>query len=196
MAASTFLIIGVLGMILLLVSALLGGDHADMDMNVDVDLDVDTDLEADGHASGVGGGVLEFLSIKGLAVAAVGFGFVGWALTANGTATLLVWMMSILTGIGLWALAVRTLFPWLRAQQGHDLRTVESYHGLVAEVVVRIPRNGTGTVQFTDETGLVLRRDARSTHKDHEVATGKKVVVVLSNADHVVVDEFSFLEGT
>ncbi len=200
MAANTFLVIGAVGMVLLVVSALLGGDHADFDMNVDadldLDLDVDTDVETDVHAGAAGGGVLEWVSIKGLSVGAVGFGFVGWATTTNGYSTLAVWLLSLITGVALWALAVKFLFPILKSQQGHDLQTVESYNGLTAEVVVRIPANGVGTVQFTDPSGMVVRRDARSNHKDHEVAAGKQVLVLLSTAEHVVVDEFSFLEDT
>ena len=205
MAASTFLIIGGVGMVLLLVSAVMGDHDTDMDMDVDLDVDLDmdldadleTDLDADSSSGGaIGGGILEWLSIKGLAVAAVGFGFVGWAMTSNGAATATVWALSIVTGLALWALAVKLLFPWLRQQEGHDLPTLESYHGLIAEVVVRIPANGVGTVQFTDPTGLVLRRDARSHQPDHEVPAGTRVLVVLSTAEHVVVDEYSFLEDT
>jgi hypothetical protein len=185
MAGSTFLVIGVVGLVLLGISAFLGADDADLD----------TDLDVDGSdGSGSGGGVLEWLSVKSLAVAAVGFGFVGWATTSNGNAGVIVWTLSIATGLALWALAVKLLFPWLKQQQGDDLQPLESYQGLTAEVVVRIPANGVGTVQLTDPSGTVVRRDARSTHRDHEVARGTRVLVVLSTAEHVVVDEFSFLE--
>ncbi len=211
MAGSTFLIIGVAGLVLLAISALLGSDDADLDTDVDLDLDLDTDLDVDfdadvdadvdsaldghGHAGGGGGGgVLEWLSVKAIAVAAVGFGFVGWATTSNEYAGAIIWTASIVTGLALWALAVKFLFPWLKTQQGHDLQKLESYAGLTAEVVVRIPPNGIGTVQFTDPSGAVVRRDARSNHKDHEVAAGSRVVVLLSTAEHVVVDEFSFLK--
>lgn len=205
MAASTFLIIGGVGMVLLLISAFLG-DHdtdtdLDVDLDVDMDLDIDTDLDADlaadgSHGHGIGGGVLEWLSIKGLSVAAVGFGSVGWAMTSSGANAGVVWISSIATGLALLVLAVKVLFPWLRRQEGHDLPTLESYHGLIAEVVVRIPANGIGTVQFADPSGMVVRRAARSRHSDQEVPTGKQVLVLLSKADHVVVDEYSFLEDT
>lgn len=59
MAAST-LIIGEVGMLLLIVSALTGADEADLDMDVDLDVDLDldleTDLEADIDAGGSHGG--------------------------------------------------------------------------------------------------------------------------------------------
>ena len=195
MAASTFLVIGAVGMILLVVSAFLGADDADLDMDADFDIDLEADVDTDVHTAGLsGGGILEWVSIKGLAVGAVGFGFVGWATTSNGYSSFVVWLLSIITGIALWALAVKFLFPLLKAQQGDDLQTVESYSGLSAEVVVRIPANGVGTVQFTDPSGMVVRRDARSNHRDHEVAAGKQVLVLLSTAEHVVVDEFSFFE--
>jgi hypothetical protein len=209
MAASTFLIIGGVGMLLLLVSALTGADEADLDMDVDLDVDLDLDLETDldtdldtdlgaggTHGGAIGGGVLEWLSIKAMSVAAVGFGFVGWALTSSGAAAAAVWVLSIVTGLGLWALAVKLLFPWLKRQQGHDLPSLESYQGLIAEVVVRIPPNGIGTVQFTDPSGMVVRRDARSHHPDYEVPQGKRVLMLLSTPEHVVVDEYPFLEDT
>lgn len=197
MAASTFLVIGAVGMILLVVSAFLGTDDGDLDMDADLDIDLEADVDTDVHASGLsGGGILEWFSIKGLAVGAVGFGFVGWATTSNGYSAFVVWFLSIIIGIALWALAVKFLFPLLKAQQGDDLQTVESYSGLTAEVVVRIPANGVGTVQFTDPSGMVVRRDARSNHRDHEVAAGTQVLVLLSTAEHVVVDEFSFFEET
>ncbi len=194
MAANTFLVIGAVGMVLLVVSAFLGADHADLDMDADIDVDLEADLDSDVHGGAVGGGILEWVSIKGLSVGAVGFGFVGWATTTNGYSAIAVWLLSILVGVALWALAVKFLFPMLKSQQGDDMQAVESYSGLTAEVVVRIPANGVGTVQFTDPRGMVVRRDARSNHKDHEVAAGKQVLVLLSTAEHVVVDEFSFLE--
>ncbi|MCP3977474.1 MAG: hypothetical protein GY720_23560 [bacterium] len=194
MAANTFLVIGAVGMVLLVVSAFLGADDADLDMDADIDVDLEADLDSDVHGGAVGGGILEWVSIKGLSVGAVGFGFVGWATTTNGYSAIAVWLLSILVGVALWALAVKFLFPMLKSQQGDDMQAVESYSGLTAEVVVRIPANGVGTVQFTDPHGMVVRRDARSNHKDHEVAAGKQVLVLLSTAEHVVVDEFSFLE--
>lgn len=204
MAASTFLVIGMVGLVLLAIAALLGADDMDVDadLDADFDVDVDTDTDADIHANidsgggGVGGAVLEWLSLKGLAVGAVGFGFVGWAATSNGSSAFVVWLLSITSGMALWALAVKLLFPWLRKQQGHDLQRAESYNGLTAEVVVRIPPNGVGIVQFTDPNGLVLRRDARSRRHEQEIRAGEQVVVLLSTAEHVVVDEFLFLEDT
>lgn len=181
MAGSTFLIIGLAGLVLLGVSAFVGSD--------------DIDVDADG-SSGVGGGILEWFSIKGLSVAAVGFGFVGWATTANNATGGLVWTASLIIGVVLWALAVKMLFPWLKGQQGDDLQSLESYQGQTAEVVVRIPPNGVGTVQFTNSGGAVLRLEARSTNREQEVATGKRVLVVLSNAENVVVEELSFLDDT
>lgn len=190
MAGSTFLVIGVIGLVLLGVSAFLGAD------DVDLDTDLDADLDANGSGGHAGGGILEWLSIKAIAVGAVGFGFMGWATAANDSAGAIVWTASIVTGLALWVLAVKMLFPWLRQQQGDDLLPVGSYQGLTAEVVVRIPPSGVGTVQFTDPHGTVVRREARSTHRDHEVPAGTSVLVVLSTAEHVVVDEFSFLEDT
>lgn len=200
MAEGTFLAIGLIGLVLLAVSALLGADEADVDMDLDVDLDVDLDTDADLDApsggSSMAGTVLEWLSIKAIAVAAVGFGFVGWAATANGAASFIALLSAILTALVLWVLSVRFLFPWLRQQQGDDLQPLEAYEGLTGEVVVRIPADGIGTVQFTDPNGAVVRRDARSTHHDHEVKAGTQVLIVISKSDHVVVDEFSFLEDT
>lgn len=202
MAASTFLVIGMVGLVLLAIAALMGADDMDVDADLDADLDVDVDADTDLHAhadpsgSGVGGTVLEWLSLKGLAVGAVGFGFVGWATTSNGSSALVVWLLSIAAGMALWALAVKLLFPLLRRQQGHDLQRAESYNGLMAEVVVRIPPNGVGIVQFTDPNGLVLRRDARSRQHEQEIRAGEQVVVLLSTSEHVVVDEFLYLEET
>ncbi len=199
MAEGTFLAIGVIGLVLLAVSALLGADEADVDMDLDLDVDVDLDTDADLDSptgGGMAGTVLEWLSIKAIAVAAVGFGFVGWAATANGAASFVALVSAITTAIILWILAVRFLFPWLRQQQGDDLQPLEAYEGLPAEVVVRIPPDGIGTVQFTDPNGAVVRRDARSTHHGHEIKNGTQVLIVLSKSDHVVVDEFSFFEDT
>ncbi len=203
MAASTFLIIGMVGLVLLAVSAMLGSDDADLDMDMDVDLDLDIDVDADtdidtdtsGSGGGGGGGILEWVSIKALAVGAVGFGFVGWATTTNNSAAFIVWTASIITGLALWIMAVKLLFPWLKTQQGDDLQTLDAYEGLMADVVVRIPTNGLGTVQFPDPSGSVIRRNARSVRKDQEVAAGKRVLIVLSKPEHVVVDDdFSLIQ--
>lgn len=197
MAASTFLIIGMVGLVLLAISAMLGADDADLDMDLDVDLDLDVDADVDAGSGGGGGvgGVLEWLSIKALAIGAVGFGFVGWATTANGTAALVVWIVSIITGVVLWVMAVKLLFPWLKTQQGDDLQSLDAYEGLLAEVVVRIPATGLGTVQFADPNGSIIRRNAKSVGKDQEVAAGKRVLIVLSKPEHVVVDDdFSLIQ--
>ena len=103
MAASTFLVIGAVGMVLLVVSAFLGADDADLDMDADLDIDLEADTDTDVHAAAAGGGILEWFSIKGIAVGAVGFGFVGWATTSNGYSTSVVWLLSIIIGIALWA---------------------------------------------------------------------------------------------
>lgn len=209
MASGTFLAIGLAGMAVLLISAFFGSDDtgletdADIDLGVDVDadVDVDTDLDADtdvdGGADGDGsfhgsaaGTVLEWFSLKALAVVAVGFGFMGWAISVGDGSGAMVWTAAIVTGIALWILAVRLLFPLLKRQQGDDLQPVAKYQGLMAEVVVRIPPNGVGIVQLTDPSGAVVRRDARSVHRNHEVTRGSRVLVVMSTAEHVVVDEF------
>jgi hypothetical protein len=220
MAPGTFLAIGVAGLVVLLVSAFLGADDADVDADVDLDLDADLDLgtdldldtdldvetdldvdtnldtEADGGSvvggagHGVASTVLEWFSLKALAVVAVGFGFVGWATSSGDRSSGFVWAASIVTGVALWILAVRLLFPWLKRQQGDDLQPLATYQGLMAEVVVRIPADGVGTVQLIDPSGAVVRRDARSAHRNHEVARGTTVLVVMSTTEHVVVDEF------
>jgi hypothetical protein len=196
MAPGTFLAIGFAGMAILAISALLDTDDTDVEADVDTDVDVDVgadgDIEAGGSAHLGAAGVLEWFSLKALAVVAVGFGFVGWATASNDGTTLLVWTAATSTGLVLWILAVRVLFPWLKRQQGDDLQPLGAYQGLSAEVVVRIPRDGIGIVQFVDPNGAVVRRDARSAHRDHEVSRGTKVMVVLSTAEHVVVDEFEF----
>jgi len=190
--------------VLLAISTFFGGDDTDMDaetdINVDVDVGPDADLDVDGdmhldasHADGAGA-ILQWFSIKALAVAAVGFGFMGWATTSNGNATAIVWIASILTGGAVWAMAVLFLFPWLRRQQGHDLQPASAYQGLTAQVVVRIPADGIGIVQFADPSGAVVRRDARSVHRDHEVAVGTRVAIILATAECVTVDEFSIVE--
>ncbi len=188
MTSGTFLVIGLVGLVLLGISALLGGDDLDTDVDTDFDTDIDADLESDGLAAGV----LEWLSIKALALAAVGFGFFGWALSVMGAAGVLVWTVSILVAMAMWILAVRFVFPWMRSQEGDDLQPVEAYQGLRAQVVVRIPPDGIGTVQLTDPNGAVVRRNARATHKDAEIPAGKEVLIVLSTPEHVVVEEFSF----
>lgn len=207
MAASTFLAIGLVGLVLLAVSAFLGGDEADFDaetdIGFDVDADVDVDVDVDGdfdtdtsHGGGGGGAILQWFSIKAMSVAAVGFGFMGWALKANDSAAALVWIVSTLVGVLLWVLAVRILFPWLRKQQGDDLQSVEAYQGLTAQVVVRVPPGSIGTVQFTDPNGAVIRSDARAVHRDQEMAVGKQVLIILATAEHVVVDEFTDIESS
>ncbi len=201
MEASSFLIIGLVGFVLLAISAFIGSDDADIDVDSDFDIDIDTDTDADidfdsdsGDAISGGSAILQWFSIKALSIAAVGFGFVGWALTSNGAATFIIWLAAIATGFALWALAVLFLFPWIRMQQGNDLQPLEAYQGITGDVVVRIPPDGVGTVQFTDPNGAVIRRDARSIHRGHEVPVGKSVVIVLATEEHVSVDEFSLLE--
>lgn len=222
--SSIFLVIGSVGLVLLVVSAFLAGDHdvdsdADFDMDTDFDIDTDFDMDTDfdvdadfdadtdfdvdthldaGHGeAGHGGGgvsILQWFSLKALSVAAVGFGFMGWAMASNDSSAAGVWFVAIVTGLAVWALAVLFLFPWLRRQQGHDLQPASAYQGLTADVVVRIPANGIGTVQFRDPSGAVVRRTARSVHRDHEVPIGTRVVIVLAAPEHLAVDEFSIIE--
>jgi len=201
-------------LVVLLISAFLGSDDADLeadldldvdvdvdldletdldlDANLDVEADVDTDVDAAGPMHGGAAAVLEWFSLKALAVVAVGFGFVGWAASSTDGSTTVVWTAAIVTGLALWVMAVRLLFPWLKRQQGDDLQPLAAYQGLMAEVVVRIPADGIGIVQLTDPSGAIVRRDARSAHRGHEVARGTRVLVVMSTTEHVVVDEFEF----
>lgn len=202
MTSGTFLAIGVIGLIVLIISAFLDSDEADVDsdFDLDVDTDVDVDIETssdiDTGSASIAAGILAWFSLKALAVAAVGFGFVGWAATTNNSDGVVVWIAAIGTGCLLWAGAVLLLFPWLRKQQGDNLQSVATYQGLPAQVVVRIPIGGTGTVQFTEPSGAVVRRDARSVDREQEVLPGTKVVIVMSTAEHVLVDEFTLLEDT
>jgi len=203
MAASTFLVIGIVGLVLLAISALLGGDDADFDTDTDFDIDIDTDvdididvdsdvdLDSDSLHGGGGGDILQWFSIKALSVAAVGFGFVGWALTSGGSPGLIALLLAIIVGGALWVAAVLWLFPWIRKQQGDDLQSVSAYRGLIGEVVIRIPSEGIGTVQFTDPNGAVIRRDARTVRPDDELAVGTEVVIVDSTDQYVLVNEFS-----
>ena len=196
-AATTFLVIGLGGMALLLISAFLGGDDADFETEADFDLDTEVDADVDvdtGAGAGAGMGILQWFSVKAVAVAAVGFGFMGWALSTGGSSAALVWTAAVASGLALWVLSVIYLFPWLRRQQGDDLQSAEAYQGLEAEIVVRIPAGGVGQVQFTDPSGAVVRRDARAADKGNELAVGKRVLIVLATAEHVTVDQLSLTE--
>ena len=185
-------------MALLLRSAFLGGDEGDFDSEPDFDFDSDADIDASDVADGVGAaaGILQWFSIKALSVAAVGFGFMGWAMTTGGSSTVVIWVSSVVVGAALWVLAVLYLFPWIRRQQGDDLQPASAYQGLEAEVVVRIAPGGVGKVQFTDPNGAVVRRDARAADKDTELDVGRRVLIVVATPDHVTVDQLTLIEGT
>ena len=189
-------------MALLIISAFTGGDDgdfdsdfdADVDLDVDVDVDHDVDVDSDGISGGGYSEILQWFSVKALAVAAVGFGFMGWATTLNGNSAAVVWVAAILTSAAVWILAVKYLFPWIRRQQGHDFFPASAYQGLTGRVVVRVPPGGKGVVQFTDPSGAVIRRDALAVRRDKELPAGAEVMIVTATPEHVAVEGFSVLK--
>ena len=198
------MIIGLVGLALLIISAFTGGDDGDfdgdfdadidLDVDVDVDVDIDHDVDVDSGFAGSGSEILQWFSVKALAVAAVGFGFMGWATTLNGNSAAVVWLAAIVTSAAVWVLAVKYLFPWIRRQQGHDFFPASAYQGLTGHVVVRVPAGGKGVVQFTDPSGAVIRRDALAVRRDKELPAGAEVMIVTASPEHVAVEDFSVLK--
>ena len=180
MPPGSFVAIGIIGLVVLGYSVLFDTDSdADLDIDGGVDLDVDADSTSP----------FEWLSVKAVAAGLVGFGSIGWATTAYGGAGIVLFLISGLGALAFYVPVAIWLLPFLKSQQGHDLRSHTSYVGLRAEVTLRIPPDGLGNVQFVSKGGVYVEEPAKTRRGQQELPVGTEVLVVETTDDYVVVDE-------
>lgn len=159
---SLYIIAGIVGGVLIALSAVGGiGDHdADLELDHDVDLDADHDFDldhdhdldvhvGDGPLDGVDpeGIWLPFLSLRFWTYFAAGFGITGGVLTALGSlAAPLVALAAGGTGL-VAGLAMAYAMRALKRGEAHGHVRMTDYQGAEGEVRVAIPPGGAGKIR-------------------------------------------------
>ena len=175
----TFLVIGVLGFALLLLSFLFGelfefGGDA-------LDVEVDGSIDATGDSPGV-----SWLSTKVLFASMVGFGAFGFIAAQYKLPFSLDWIAALcgffLIGAGAFFLVLKPLAE----QQSNSLVSRQSYIGRTGLVSLSIPEQGFGEIKFRDrENALVAQRAVTA---DGQSLPDKTPVIIIDVAkDGVVV---------
>jgi hypothetical protein len=172
-----FLIAGVIGFVVLLLSLLFGELFEFGDGPEDLDGDVGFDTDAPTPS---------WFSIKVLAASLVGFGAFGFVATQAKLPLGFDW---IVAGIGFFAVGCGTFFLVLRPlanQQSNSLIGRSSYIGRIGTVELQIPHNGIGQVVFSDQNGARVVQSAVSA--DGQALPRQASVVIIDVAkDGVVV---------
>lgn len=183
---SVYIIAGIIGGVLIVLSAIGGvGDHdadleldhdADLDVDHDIDLDVDHDVDLDhdidhGLDASHGGPLdavdpegiwLPFLSLRFWTYFAAGFGITGGLLTWLGTLVEPI-VGGAAAGTGLVAgLAMSYAMRALKRGEAHGHIGLDDYQGAEGEVRVSIRPGGTGKIRTTvrgEEIDLLATSD-------------------------------------
>jgi hypothetical protein len=174
-----FLIIGGVGFLLLLVSLLAG------DFGSDHDIDIG-DASHDGIDASEGP---SWFGVKPICAGLVGLGAVGFSASYLGVPAIFAWILAILGGVGVAAIARQCVLVPLSRMQGNSTISHGSFVGKQAVVITAIPSSmtaGYGEVRFTDENGATVYRAATST--SDSIPTGKRVLIV-DVASHGVIVE-------
>ncbi len=163
-----FIILAVIGLVLLLISALFGvfGD----------------DIEA---APEVEGGGPHFLSLRSIAVFLTAFGTVGAIARYYNLSAMLSSLWGVLAGAamsGIYVLAMNLV----RSQEASSLIESKDLVGLTGRVTVAIPAEGLGEVSCTVKA-QVTRRLARSKHRQ-TIPEGAVVRIAEVQGDVVLVE--------
>lgn len=158
-----FLIIGGIGLLLLVLSVLLGEipvlEHSFEGLfSHDVELNT-PEAAADGAVSDVPA----WYGMKPILAAMVGFGAVGFCTSFYGVPALFAWSLAVLGAFGMGAIVYHGLIKPLAKQQYNSLLSRQSYVGLLGRVVLSIPEDGFGEIEFRDANGATVRQKATST---------------------------------
>ena len=197
-----YLIIFIIGFILLIIFAALGGLNfdvdsgdvdIDMDVDADVDMDVDTDVDVGGHmdmdtdADAGFGGHPGPLSLPIVFFFMTSFGGVGTILTIIGIVEYLVLLISIIVGIafagGLFLLMARIF----ASTQASSVIPLKKLIGLKATVSVPIKKGSEGQVVVEPPDGGRLLVGAIA---DKNIKTDSVVVILEVVGGVVRVQEF------
>jgi hypothetical protein len=191
---------------LLLAVSLLGGGDADGDADVGADADVDVDAapgSADASGEGEGesaeaqgeglGAAARFLSVRNLVFFVAFFGLTGTLLTLFGADARLTLSASV--GLGaVAAVAVQRVMDYLRGTQSGALRSLATFGGARARVLVGLTRARPGKVTVATGDGtlqLVARIHERATADRFD--SGDTVVIVRFQDGVALVAEAGFL---
>ena len=175
-------VIGSLGVLLRLVSQILGFAGGDMDGGVDVDIS-DGVSHADAHHAGDG---FKIISVHGLAAFFMMFGLVGFALNRENQAPVIVSLVfGVIAGaVSVWVIA--RLFKMANKLQSVGNLDVSKAVGCLGTVYMQIPEGASGRV-VVNIGGRQREMDA--VHVSGEaIATGTPIVVVKIEETIAVVD--------
>ncbi len=146
-ATMTFFGIFLVGIVFSLFSLIMGG-HGDGEhdlMGHDVHHDTGHhDGEQDGESNFFNVG---FLSVRGMALLASGFGGVGFLVQVYTGKVFFSTMSGLLFGY-VFAFAVLKVMQMFKAQQSNSLISMDNAKGQEATVVTSIPQNGAGEIRF------------------------------------------------
>jgi len=175
-------IIGSLGVLLRLISQILGFASGDTDGGIDVDIS-DGASHADAHHAGDG---FKIISVHGLAAFFMMFGLVGFALNRENQAPIIVSLVcGVIAGaVSVWLIA--KLFKMANKLQSIGNLDVNKAVGCHGSVYMQIPKGASGRV-VVNIGGRQREIDAIHVSGD-EIATGTPIVVVKIEETIAVVD--------
>lgn len=160
-----FVFIGAVGFVALLVFTI-----------VDFDFDADFDMLPDA----------DWLNLKVVAAAAVGFGAFGVIASSMGTPVALTWIMAAIgffgTGIGSYQLVVKPL----KRLESNSVVGRQSYLNQTAIVTLAIEPGRQGLVRFTDSNGALVEESATAT-EPYTIPRDQHVVIYEVHPHHVAV---------
>jgi len=187
-----YLVCLVLGGVLIALSIFGSGD-GDVDVDVDVDVEGDAgDLDAESGAQGVTAAA-RFLSMRNLVFFLAFFGLTGTLLSLLHTGFVVTLATS--AGLGLVAaVIVQRLMDYLRTTQSGAIRSMSSYAGTEARVVVGLRNRRPGKVEIAADEGTCqfVARLHEGAAVDH-VEVGDTVVVVRIQDGIALVAEKTYL---
>jgi hypothetical protein len=174
---TAFVAIGAVGLLLLLLSFVLGEVEHDVELS-HPELDVGHEVESHdlGHAGDLH--TPSWLSMKVITASMVGFGAFGYIASSSGIPELLAWPIA---AVGFLALGAGTLFLVLKplaSQQSNTLLSRASYRGLIAKVTLEIPAGRSGFVVFQDRNGARVTQQAVAAAEGDAIAQGTEVYIV------------------
>lgn len=158
-----FVVIGGVGLAVLLINLMLGGEADGGGAEVDVDAD--------------SGGMPSFFSLSVLSVVCVGLGAAGYITLSLGIPLIAAWICGVGGGV---MLGCGILFGALRPlarQQYNSMLGRQSYVNRSGNVTLRVPAEGFGEVKFTDANGALVSERAWS-HESAAIPQGTPVVIV------------------
>jgi membrane protein implicated in regulation of membrane protease activity len=151
-----------------IIMMLLGADSDDLDIDLDADVDVDVDADVDADV----GSDLHFLSVRGIMLFGLLFGWAGVIVQMKGgslTATIIV---SLLAGMAAMIGISYIVYMLMQATSDGNIK-LENAIGETGKVYLKIPANGTGKVTIKIQDRL-MELKAQS---DETIETGTEIIV-------------------